>query len=192
MPGDGIPVVARQSDATGPPIWHLLTGEYPPQIGGVSDYTMVLAGALAAAGAEIHVWATALAATGPGFGGAVTVHRIAGRRSSADLSRLGAVLDAFAPPRRLLIQHVPNAWGDKGPNLGFGRWLAGRRRQGDDVRVMFHKVRYFTRLCDRPTRSASRRRPAAGWSGALDASVARLCFDSVHWDKLLRSHDPYH
>ena len=170
-------MIVRQSDATGPPIWHLLTGEYPPQIGGVSDYTMVLAGALAAAGAEIHVWATALAGPAPDLVG-VTVHRIAGRRSSADLSRLGAVLDAFAPPRRLLIQHVPNAWGYKGLNLGFGRWLAGRRRQGDDVRVMFHKVRYFTRLCDRPTRwllAAVQRRMVRG----SRCQCARLCFDSV-------------
>ena len=95
----------------------------------------MLAAALAAAGAEVHVWAPA--AAGPAAADAgVTVHGIAGRWSPADLARLGAALDAFPAPRRLLVQYVPNAWGYKGLNLGFGRWLvgaapAGRRRPGD-------------------------------------------------------------
>ena len=36
--------------------WHILSGEYPPQPGGVSDYTAGLAEGLAKAGAEVHVW----------------------------------------------------------------------------------------------------------------------------------------
>ena len=36
--------------------WHLVTSEYPPDIGGVSDYTAQLARALAGAGDEVHVW----------------------------------------------------------------------------------------------------------------------------------------
>jgi len=38
-------------------IWGLISGEYPPAPGGVSDYTAQLAAALAAAGDEVHVWA---------------------------------------------------------------------------------------------------------------------------------------
>ena len=37
--------------------WHILTGEYPPQPGGVSDYTRMVAEGLAAAGDEVVVWA---------------------------------------------------------------------------------------------------------------------------------------
>ncbi len=36
--------------------WHIITSEYPPQFGGVSDYTRQVAVGLAAAGDEVHVW----------------------------------------------------------------------------------------------------------------------------------------
>jgi len=133
------------------PCWHILTGEYPPQPGGVSDYSALLAAGLAATGAEVHVW------TGPGDAPAavegITVHRDGGRWSPADLGRLGAALDAFPSPRRLVVQYTPNAWGYKGLNLGFCRWLLGRSRtRGDLVRVMFHEVAYPFELRGRPTR----------------------------------------
>jgi hypothetical protein len=50
------------------------------------------------------------------------------------------------------VQYTPNAWGYKSTNLGFCRWLAARGRAGDRVRVMFHELFYYTRLCDRPSR----------------------------------------
>ncbi len=36
--------------------WHIITGEYPPAIGGVSSYTQLVAEGLAAAGDAVHVW----------------------------------------------------------------------------------------------------------------------------------------
>nr|MBA3240681.1 hypothetical protein [Acidobacteriota bacterium] len=42
--------------------WHLVTSEYPPQTGGVSDYTRLVAEGLAAAGDEVHVWCPSLKA----------------------------------------------------------------------------------------------------------------------------------
>ena len=36
--------------------WHLITGEYPPQPGGVSDYTRQVAVSLASAGDHVEVW----------------------------------------------------------------------------------------------------------------------------------------
>ncbi|HEY0094990.1 MAG TPA: glycosyltransferase, partial [Archangium sp.] len=55
--------------------WHLLTGEFPPRPGGVSDYTWQVAEGLARTGCAVHVWAPgdpqeALAPEG------VTVHRL--------------------------------------------------------------------------------------------------------------------
>jgi len=40
--------------------WAIITGEYPPQAGGVSDYTRIVAEALVAAGDEVHVWTPAV------------------------------------------------------------------------------------------------------------------------------------
>jgi glycosyltransferase involved in cell wall biosynthesis len=132
--------------------WHLITGEYPPRQGGVADYTALLAAALAMAGSDVHVWTT----EGPDSGttDGVTVHRPAGGWSPFELAHFEMELDAFPPPRRLVVQYAPNAWGYKGMNIGFCRWLLRRRRLGDDVRVMFHEVWYAWRLWDKPTRWA--------------------------------------
>ena len=116
--------------------WHLITGEYPPQPGGVSDYAGQLARALAATGAEVHVWAPATA-LGTGAEAGVTVHRLEGGFGPRGLRALGAGLDAL-PPGRLLVQYVPHAFGYRGMNLAFPLWLQGRRRE--PVWVMFHEV----------------------------------------------------
>ncbi len=137
--------------AGGASTFHLLTGEYPPRPGGVSDYSAQVASGLAAAGALVHVWTTP--GGDPPEVPAVTVHRDSGRWSPAGLARLGAALDTFPVPRRLLVQYTPNAWGAKGLNLAFCRWLVARRRvRGDEVRLMFHEVAYPWQLHDKPTR----------------------------------------
>ena len=41
-------------------VWHMITGEYPPQAGGVSDYSRVVARGLVAAGDAVHVYATGI------------------------------------------------------------------------------------------------------------------------------------
>ena len=118
--------------------WHIVTGEYPPQPGGVSDYTRVVANGLVASGDKVHVWAPAMAARElPDEG--VSVHRLLGGFGIAGLRRLDAGLRAVGSGR-LLIQYVPQAFGWKGMNLPFCWWLYGRRRQAPVV--MFHEVMY--------------------------------------------------
>jgi Glycosyl transferases group 1 len=65
-------------------VWHLLTGEYPPDCGGVGDYTASLADALSAAGDEVHVWARLRAPAEGGRSGA------AGPGAPAEGGRSGA------------------------------------------------------------------------------------------------------
>ena len=113
--------------------WHLLTGELAA--GGIGDYTRLLADALAAARREVHVWSPD--AREAALDHAVR-HRMSGVGADA-LRELGAELDRFRAPRRLLVQYAPQAWGMRGMNLALGRWLRARRRAGDDVRVMFHE-----------------------------------------------------
>lgn len=133
--------------------WHLITGEYPPVHGGVADYTYLVAGGLARAGVgSVCVW-TGASRSGeptpeqPG----VVVRRDAGRWSRSDLARLDATLDESPGPRRLLVQYVPQAFGYRGLNLALPRWLARRRRAGDQVWAMFHEAYVPFRLADRPT-----------------------------------------
>jgi glycosyltransferase involved in cell wall biosynthesis len=131
------------------PAWHLLTGEYPPDRGGIGDYTRLLARALADQGCQVHVWTPSADADSEADG--VAVHAMGGVGRDA-LRRLGEALDRHPAPRRLLVQYAPQAWGMRGMNLPFTRWLLARRRAGDDVRVMFHEP-YFPFGWQRPRRN---------------------------------------
>ena len=118
--------------------WHVVTGEYPPQPGGVSDYTRRVAGGLACAGNRVDVWAPGGVGT-PADGRAadrVAVHRLPDSFGRGSMAMMDEALAADRGPRRLLVQYVPQAFGWRGGNVPFCRWLAGQ----DDVWVMFHEV----------------------------------------------------
>lgn len=118
--------------------WHLLTGEYPPQPGGVSDYTGLLARGLAATGSPVEVWAppgTGPVAPEPG----IRVHRLPDHFGRKALARLDQVLAEPSTDRRLLVQYVPHAFGFKAMNLPFCHWLYRRRRR-ERIWVMLHEV----------------------------------------------------
>lgn len=125
--------------------WHVITGEYPPQSGGVSDYTRQLARGLADAGDHVEVWAPAY--DGPdrshegeaGIPG-IIVHRLPDRFGIRSLIVLTRALKRSPAPRRLLVQYVPQAFGWKGANVPFCLWLRSRRR--DSIWVMFHEVMF--------------------------------------------------
>jgi glycosyltransferase involved in cell wall biosynthesis len=117
---------------------HVITGEYPPQVGGVGDHTAALAAALVGCGERVHVWC-------PGTAGGftaddVTVHRELGGIRSADLKRFSARLASMPAPRRLIVQWVPHAFGRKSLNVGFCRWIHRRRvTDGDEIDVIVHE-----------------------------------------------------
>jgi glycosyltransferase involved in cell wall biosynthesis len=146
--------------------WHVITCEYPPQVGGVSDYTKLVAHGLAEAGDEVHVWGPRVAGGNEGKGqrakgeeqrakseekdsasspithhsSLVKVHREFGRFRPGDLRRVGKQLDQFAAPRRLLVQWVPHGYGYRSMNLPFCFWLWRRAKlKGDRVELMVHE-----------------------------------------------------
>ena len=176
--------------------WHFVTGEYPPTPGGIGDYCRLLAKALTAQGAEVHVWtgsALASSSTEPastGEGG-IKVHCEAGSWSNHDLDTLNSRLDLQPAPRKLLVHYTPNAFGRKGTNLAFCDWLIERRRRGDDVRIVFHEVRYL----ERPRESIRRRMLA--W---IQREMVRRLLKSAsivyvtvpYWDRLLSPFAPRH
>jgi glycosyltransferase involved in cell wall biosynthesis len=116
---------------------HILTPEYPPRRGGVAHYTRQIARELARAGEDVHVWCPA-----GGMGertDAFTVHPELGNFRRSDLHRAGHLLDAFAPPRRLLVQWVPHGYGFRAMNVSFCWWLWKRAAAGDAVELMVHE-----------------------------------------------------
>ena len=122
--------------------WHIVTGEYPPQPGGVSDYTRSIARGLAACGDRVSVWApqlvTSVTSGPPDLG--VAVHRLPDHFGLRGLRALDAHLDRQPAPRRILVQYVPHAFGWKALNVPFCLWLRSRRR--DSIWVMFHEVAF--------------------------------------------------
>jgi hypothetical protein len=130
--------------------WHILTGEYPPDCGGVGDYTRLVARGLAAAGDSVTVWAPSATASLPVDGG-VTVRRLPDRYGLRSLGVLSRELDAAASPR-VLVQYVPHAFGWKGGNLPFCLWLWLTRDRSPWV--MFHEVAYPFEAGDRLGRRA--------------------------------------
>jgi glycosyltransferase involved in cell wall biosynthesis len=130
--------ISRMSE---PAVWHIIASEYPPQRGGVSDYTHVVAQALVAAGDEVHVWcpSPSTARAAPQVAG-IVVHRELGAVGRSDLARLDQLLEPFPAPRRLLIQWVPHGFGFGAMNLWFCLWLLARaRRRHDRIEIVVHE-----------------------------------------------------
>ena len=102
---------------TVPTAWHILTGEYPPDPGGVADYTAIIANQLAASGCEVHIWCPGEPATQTEHG--VVVHRLRGGFQPASLLAFARHLSRFTGSRNLLVQYVPHAFGMKSVNVPF-------------------------------------------------------------------------
>ena len=118
---------------------HLITSEYPPQGGGVGDYSELIAKGLAAEGETVHVWCPSYGTTQHNVKG-VTVHQELGRIGPADMRRVGRMLDQFPRPRRLLVQWVPHGYGYQSMNLSFCLWLWQRAKiKHDWIEIMVHE-----------------------------------------------------
>ena len=120
--------------------WHILTGEYPPQPGGVSDYTRLVARELAAHGDRIVVWAPPADGPEPEDPG-VDIRRLPDHFGLRSMAAIARALTRDREPRRVLVQYVPHAFGWKALNLPFCAWLRLLGR-GTPVWVMFHEVAF--------------------------------------------------
>ncbi len=163
------------------PSWHLVTGEYPPQPGGVSDYSQQLSQALSDAGETVHVWAPRTGS--PVDQKAVTLHSVPdfGPRG---LRSLTAGLAAVSGPKRLLVQYVAPAFGYRGLNVPFVLWLSSRE---EEVWVQFHEVAYAFAWAQPPLRNVLA--AVEWWMAQLVAEHARRVFISIPgWRRQLGRH----
>ena len=114
--------------------WAIVVGEYPPQPGGVSDYTRQIAEALADAGDDVHVLAPPVALDGPTYPG-VTVHRLPDRYGVRGILAATRILARLPTSRRVLVQFVVQSFGMRAMNVPFAFWLLTIRPD-----VMFHET----------------------------------------------------
>jgi glycosyltransferase involved in cell wall biosynthesis len=162
--------------------WHILTGEYPPQPGGVSDYTRLIARGLALAGDDVQVWAPAEVRPTPAEPG-VQVRRLPDHFGPRGLAQLDAALQREPASSRILVQYVPHMYGCKAMNLAFCSWLRLRVRR---PWVMFHEVAFPIQ------RGQKLKHNFLGGvtrvMAALVAAAAERIFVSVpRWQSVLRS-----
>ncbi len=118
--------------------WSIITGEYPPQRGGVADYSRLVARGLAQAGDDVEIWAPAT--TEPRAPEApIVVHGLGDHFGPRAILELNRSLKAERE-KELLVQYVPHAFGMKALNIAFCLWLYSMRSAR--ITVMFHEVAY--------------------------------------------------
>jgi glycosyltransferase involved in cell wall biosynthesis len=132
--------------------WCVVTCEYPPHAGGVSDHTFQLVRALAEAGDVVEVWCPPAAGAPPALPG-VTVHVLPSHFESDALRVLGAALRALPSEARLLVQYVPTGYGRRMMNVPFAQLLFSLRRRGLDLFV--HEVAMPVRLDRTPRQNVA-------------------------------------
>jgi glycosyltransferase involved in cell wall biosynthesis len=166
--------------------WNIITGEYPPQTGGVSDYTRLVAEGLADAGDDVRVWAP------PGPGPALTsLHNIRVNRlpDHFGLSSLKILSQALKRDRtaRVLVEYVPHAFKMRAMNVPLCLLLL--RRRSSDITVMFHEVAYPI------NRNQSIRHNALGavnhaMAAMLTRAASRIFVAAQGWIEMLARYAP--
>jgi len=165
--------------------WAIVTGEYPPQPGGVSGYTWVVAHALAAAGDDVHVFAPP--AGEAELASPVHVHRLSDTFGPRGIRELHAGLATLPAPRRALLQFVLQAFGMRAVNLPFIASL--RALHGYPLWIMFHEFA----LDDNPAESFPRRAQAylTRVLARMAARAADFAFVSIPaWSPLIAAAAP--
>jgi glycosyltransferase involved in cell wall biosynthesis len=164
-----------------PEVWHVITPEFPPMIGGVSEHSRVLAQAAVSRGLDVHVWAPTGAHAFPG----VEVHNTLGSFGAPDLARTERLLARYPDPRRLVLQWVPHGYGRRGLNVAFSKWIADRARSGDAVDVIVHEpfVDFFGGSWVQPARAVIQRY----MTRTVLKSARRVWLSIPGWETRLRS-----
>lgn len=157
--------------------WYIITGEFPPQRGGVSDYTYQLAQILTAGNDEVHILAPACGEDDAAMRG-VSVHRLPRGFGFRWLRALSRALPSPGAGETILVQYVPHGYGWKAMNLAFCLWILRQKRRR--LFVMFHEVAYPFRR-DQPLKH--------NFLAAVQRVMAWLTLGSA--EKCFTSSEPY-
>lgn len=122
----------------------ILCPHFPPEAGGVSDYTAKMAGQIAKTGRSVAVWT---AVTQPEATPGVELFSVPASAHSwttTDFERIEKGLLSWAPSL-LLVQYTPYMYGPKswGLHPALSKWMAGlRKRIGCPVAMTVHELHY--------------------------------------------------
>lgn len=164
--------------------WAILTGEYPPQPGGVSDYTQLIAAGLATAGDSVTVYAPRCDQKNCAPPG-IEVRRLPDHFGPRGLLELDRRLRCTPRPDRILVQYVPHAYGWKAMNLPFATWVHRRASRIAPVWVMFHEVMAGAGK-DRPVRDTLLSTMTRQMARLVAWSAERIFVSIPSWAALLR------
>ena len=165
----------------------MITGEYPPQTGGVSDYARVVARGLAAAGDTVHVYAPENPGINPRDDG-VVVHRLPGHFGVRALAALSRSIRCGTHDR-LLVQYVAQAFGFKAMNLPFCLWLSMYSRRYGSASVIFHEVNVGFCAGD-PVRYRLLSEVTKVMARLVARSAKQIFITTPVWESLLRRYLP--
>ncbi len=118
--------------------WAVITGEYPPQRGGVADHCGILASLLASEGDHVEVWAPPHPGRQVGDISGIRIHDLPARYNLATLRLLHRQLAALSEDTIILLHYVPQMYGWRGMNVAFC-WLMALRRPAK-LWIMFHEL----------------------------------------------------
>ncbi|HEX3315373.1 MAG TPA: glycosyltransferase family 4 protein [Gemmataceae bacterium] len=165
--------------------WAVVTGEYPPDKGGVADYAAQVARGLVAAGDLVTVYAPPNKSRVEAVD-AVTVRSLPDHFGPRGLRTLGRELTANRPDR-ILVQYAPHSFGLRGMNVPLAVWIATRAGRIAPVWTMFHEVAYPFRWRPKLMLLHSAHRLMA----RLTAGAADRVFVSIPaWERILRKYCP--
>ena len=166
--------------------WNIITGEYPPQTGGVSDYTRMVAEGLADAGDDVRIWAPSAAGPAPSSQHNIRVNRLPDHFGLRGLKLLAQELESDRAAR-VLVEYVPHAFKMRAMNVPLCLMLLRRRRS--DITVMFHEVAYPI------SRNQSIRHNALGvvnhaMAAILTRAASRIFVAAQGWTDMLARYAP--
>lgn len=168
--------------------WAILTGEYPPQPGGVSDYTKLVAQGLTNCGDDVAVFAPRCTEKPSADEARVVVNRLPDHFGARSLLALDRALSK-SKPDRILIQYVPHAFGWKALNLPFAGWIAHRAKRIAPVWVMFHEV-MTTGDQRRPVRASILRHGTSAMARLVAGAAQRIFVSIPGWSRILAQVSP--
>lgn len=121
--------------------WQIITGEYPPVRGGVSDYTGQVARALTESGEQVTVYVPrCIGSPRPNYDRGVRIEELKSNFGFRELWTLRNRVTKADPASIVLIQYVPHAFGYRALNLPFCLWLVSLRKRA--LWIMFHEVAF--------------------------------------------------